>query len=525
MWSLRSPRKYLAGITFFSLSPFNHCYSLQSFLYFLMKACKKIFTAFFLLVWIGFLPAQDHPSIHQEEWEYYRNNPESAVIHADTIPSVPLSSLYKSSALNAMVYGFHPYWMNGNEVHYQYDLLTHLAYFSADVDPATGNFSSTHNYSTANVITQAKNAGVKVHLTIVCFSNHATLWANQSSVNNLVNNIIAKVKERNIDGVNIDFESMVSSDALPFKNFILQLGDTLKKYNKELTVELFAVDWRGIFPASFFTDVDHVVDSYFIMLYAYYYSGSTTAGPNSPLRISSASGYHVLKSINSYLDKGCPPEKLIAGFPYYGIDWPVSGSTRMASTTAKGSSRFYNVVKNNYLDTMQVSNVFFDATYSTPWYRYYNGSTWRQTWHDDSLSLAIKYDSVKAINIAGVGIWALGYDVPEPELWNLLRYKFTDITSVQSNNTIPSVFSLEQNYPNPFNPSTIIEFTLRETGHTTLKIYDAIGREVAVLANEVLGAGIYHHRIFDARRLASGIYFARLQTGSNTQIRKLMLIK
>ena len=490
-----------------------------------MKACKNIFTALFLLVWIGILPAQEHPSIHQEEWEYYRENPDAVAANISAVPPLYRYDRSTSSKPNALVYGFHPYWMNGNEGYYQYDLLSHLAYFSADVDPATGNFSSTHNYSTANVITQAKNAGVKVHLTIVCFSNHATLWANQSSVNNLVNNIITKVKERNIDGVNIDFESMKSSDAAPFKNFILQLGDTLKKYDKELCVELFAVDWNGIFPASFFADVDHVVDSYFIMLYAYYYSGSSTAGPNSPLRAFAASGYHVLKSISSYLTKGCPPEKLIAGFPYYGIDWPVSSSTRMASTTAKGSSRFYNVVKNNYLDTMQASNVFFDATYATPWYRYYNGTAWRQTWHDDSLSLAMKYDSVKAKNIGGVGMWALGYDVPEQELWNLLRNKFTDITAVRTVGEMPLQFSLDQNYPNPFNPSTTIGFTLMKTDHATLKIYDAIGREVAVLVNEVLEAGIHHHRIFDAGRLASGLYFARLVSGSNVQVKKLMLMK
>ena len=174
---------------------------------------------------------------------------------------------------------------------------------------------------------------------------------------------------------------------------------------------------------------------------------------------------------------------------------------------------------------MQVSNVFFDATYATPWYRYYNGTTWRQTWHDDSLSLAMKYDSVKTKNIGGVGMWALGYDVPEPELWNLLRYKFTDITDVTPDINIPMSLSLEQNYPNPFNPSTTIGFTLRETGHTTLKIYDAIGREVAVLANEVLNAGVYHHRIFYAGRLASGVYFARLTSGGIHLYMKLLLVK
>ncbi|MFZ4619889.1 MAG: FG-GAP-like repeat-containing protein [Bacteroidota bacterium] len=89
----------------------------------------------------------------------------------------------------------------------------------------------------------------------------------------------------------------------------------------------------------------------------------------------------------------------------------------------------------------------------------------------------------------------------------------------------PAKFSLEQNFPNPFNPSTTIGFTLQVSGMTTLKVYDAIGREVAMLANEYLEAGVYHQRTFDAATLPSGIYFARLQSDRSIQIRKMMLLK
>ncbi len=89
----------------------------------------------------------------------------------------------------------------------------------------------------------------------------------------------------------------------------------------------------------------------------------------------------------------------------------------------------------------------------------------------------------------------------------------------------PSVFALSQNYPNPFNPSTTIEFTLQTSGLTSLKIYDAIGREVATLVNEVLEAGVYHQGTFDASRLASGVYFARLTSTGKVQIKKMVLMK
>ena len=89
----------------------------------------------------------------------------------------------------------------------------------------------------------------------------------------------------------------------------------------------------------------------------------------------------------------------------------------------------------------------------------------------------------------------------------------------------PAKFELAQNYPNPFNPSTTIGFTLQVSGIASLKIYDAVGREVAILANEYLEAGVYHQRTFDAAKLSSGIYLARLQNGNSIQIKKMILMK
>jgi hypothetical protein len=90
--------------------------------------------------------------------------------------------------------------------------------------------------------------------------------------------------------------------------------------------------------------------------------------------------------------------------------------------------------------------------------------------------------------------------------------------------SIPKLFALEQNYPNPFNPSTVINYQLPVNNLVTLKVYDAIGREVATLVNEVKGAGYYSVQ-FNASQLTSGVYFAQLVSGEKTQIRKMSLIK
>jgi hypothetical protein len=90
--------------------------------------------------------------------------------------------------------------------------------------------------------------------------------------------------------------------------------------------------------------------------------------------------------------------------------------------------------------------------------------------------------------------------------------------------TAPLSFSLEQNYPNPFNPITTIKFNLPEKEFVSLKVYDIIGKETAVLLNEEKPAGL-HSVQFDASGLSSGTYFYKLQAGSKIITRKMLLLK
>ena len=75
---------------------------------------------------------------------------------------------------------------------------------------------------------------------------------------------------------------------------------------------------------------------------------------------------------------------------------------------------------------------------------------------------------------------------------------------------VPLEYALQQNYPNPFNPSTTIQFSIVDPQFTTLRVYDVLGREVAVLVHEWKAPGRYQV-VFDGSGLASGMYFCRLQ--------------
>lgn len=89
---------------------------------------------------------------------------------------------------------------------------------------------------------------------------------------------------------------------------------------------------------------------------------------------------------------------------------------------------------------------------------------------------------------------------------------------------LPGSFSLEQNYPNPFNPATSIAFTLGRASRASLKVFDILGREVALVANGQYPAGT-HTVEFDARTLSSGVYIYRLDAEGFTDVRKMVFMK
>ena len=85
-------------------------------------------------------------------------------------------------------------------------------------------------------------------------------------------------------------------------------------------------------------------------------------------------------------------------------------------------------------------------------------------------------------------------------------------------------FSLSQNYPNPFNPTTMIEYSIPQNSFVTLKVYNVLGQEVASLVNQEQKASNYAVN-FDASRLASGMYFYKIQAGSYSLTKKMLLLK
>ena len=126
--------------------------------------------------------------------------------------------------------------------------------------------------------------------------------------------------------------------------------------------------------------------------------------------------------------------------------------------------------------------------------------------------------------------WAAGNKYPS-ETGIILKTITGGLTNLNYNPAqIPQEFRLYQNYPNPFNPVTQLEFIISESGFVSLKVYDLLGKEVAVLVNEKLSPGRYKVE-FNARNarqgsnLSSGVYFVRMESGDFRDIKRMVLIK
>lgn len=420
---------------------------------------KRSLSALVLLIALGALHAQapQKPiSIFREQSEFYQKFKFTTEQQWDSLNRaltghqfVQRSVTQKaagSCTLNKRVYGWHPYWNGSTYLNYDWSMLSDLCYFDYSVSPTTGNNTNgSFAWNTSGAVTNAIANGVNAHICATLFSSHSTFWASSTAQQTLISNLITLVQNRGGKGVNIDFEGMGSSDKVPFTNFMINLCNQMHAAipGSEVSIALYAVDWSGTFDMA---TLNQYVDYFIFMGYDYYWSGSTTAGPEAPLyNYQTSYNYTLSKTITYYIKQGASPSKLLAGLPYYGREWETAGSTAPSATTGGfTSSRTYSVVKDNV--SGYYNNVLWEPNSFSEYYSFQVGGAWRQCWIDDASTLGYRYDVVNQRAIGGIGIWALGYDDGYTELWDMIRDKFSGCAVVPCSDTIWDMGGPLRNY-------------------------------------------------------------------------------
>jgi len=111
-----------------------------------------------------------------------------------------------------------------------------------------------------------------------------------------------------------------------------------------------------------------------------------------------------------------------------------------------------------------------------------------------------------------------------PSWWITFKYRQSNVSDVTRNNEVADVFELYQNYPNPFNQTTTIKFTIQISGFVSLKVYNLLGQEVAILVNMELENG-QHKVVWNAENIPSGVYIYRLNAGNLIKSKRMLFLK
>lgn len=324
---------------------------------------------------------------------------------ADSVPSPEVT-----------VYGYHAYW-TGDPAHLDFSRLSHVAIFNVGLE-SDGSLSSTANWTDVadEVVSLAHAAGTKVHLCITGFDDTELNSVLPSATHRAtaVAELASLVEAYGADGVNVDFEGMDASNRAHLVSFV----EELKAEVDEVVLATPAVDWQDAYD---YAELARVSDGLFIMGYGYHWS-SGDPGPVGPLFGGDPwSAYSLAWTVEDYLDKGAPADKIILGLPLYGREWPSESHDIPGTATDSGTA----VVMSTAMDRAHTETPWFDEVSRTP----YLLPAGTQLWYDDVDSTRERIAWAVEAGLQGVGFWALQYEPTGLGFWEMVTEETTYLTA------------------------------------------------------------------------------------------------
>lgn len=387
-----------------------------------------------------------------------------------------------------IVYGYLPWWELEHVKYLQLDKLTDIAYFgfylNSDgsfkkvrdddiLEPGYNNWIE--NKDLKKLIKKADKYEIRFAVTVVAHEDDTIdeFLNCQSCWKTLLVNLKEEMNKQGVKNVNINFEHSEQTTeeiAKKFSEFVYFMNSELdKEYGDSfVVVSAFASSTTETRISSDLDSLGKACDGIFIMGYDFHRIGSTNAGAVAPI---DREGLDIREMLGEFLAH-IPPNKLILGVPYYGYNWVVNESIPNAKvkdvvveeetelktedsenvkeeiktegvlsekleedkTEDEGNeeskdsvyseSQTYAATKDMILELKP--EVMWDENAKSSYFTYVSKDTneLRQVYYEDERSLREKYRLIKTNDLAGVGIWALGYDEGYTELWNLLYEDF-----------------------------------------------------------------------------------------------------
>ncbi len=333
------------------------------------------------------------------------------------------------------VFGFAPYWTLSKIGKIDWNLLTTFAYFSLPVNADGSIGRDTYEWSVfrgeklKGYLKEAEDHDVKKVVTLTQMETDVIeqFLNDQSAWEQLSRESVEILIENNLDGVNIDFEYIPSDNELKrkFSEFVKTYSDNLNSNlkNPYITVSVLAssVRFNRIYDVA---ALAQHTDGVFMMAYDFYYPGSDMIGPSAPLYgFNDGEGpfwYDVSTAVDDFVAVA-DSKKIILGIGMYGWNYPaysplpktnkVSGARAHATTNEKAQN-------DEILQSSLIGG--WDDFAKVAWRGYWDNNGWHVIYLEDERSLGHKLDFASKKDLAGVGIWALGYE-GNSQLWSMLR--------------------------------------------------------------------------------------------------------
>lgn len=375
-----------------------------------------------------------------------------------TYPDTPplQSLLYFAQSLlsphenfNRQIIGFLPYWRLDNIPTIRLNALSEINYFSLSVaqdghilkeingqnDPGWNGWIQ---QKTKALITKAHIMDTQVTVTITAQDNQLieSILDNKSFQQHLISDTLEQIRQRRLNGVNIDFEYSGEPDRIlqqEFTTFSKNLAIQLRRQDKNALLEL------SIMPLSArqkdLYDFSHLVPMYdrFIgMSYDYYGQNSDIAGPVAPMD-GFKQGTYFFDVTTTYADylKDIPKNKLVMGIPTYGWEWAVENGKIMKSKTFPPDSPDNYAAVISYARAREDKNLLSNQCYWDPlseetwcWFKDKQSGIDHQAWIVDNRSLQVRFDYANQHNLGGIALWTLGLDKTYPDIWERLQGTF-----------------------------------------------------------------------------------------------------
>lgn len=347
----------------------------------------RVFSLFFLLILIGGAGFMLYAMKRSEEGK--------------ATPEPPL----KGKVYEVELLGWVVYWDAKSEKRFveNADKFTWVSPTWYDID---GNGDISERGFSEKLIQVAREHGVKVVPLIANkgFSSEVghSILTDPEIREKVLEGIVKIVAEKNYDGINIDFEGIDPADREALSRFICDLSERLHGLGKELSIDVPAKTratyegWSGAFD---YAELAKCVDYLVIMIYDYHWSGGEP-GPVSPL------GW--FKQVLSYVVATVPKEKIVAGIPVYGYDWPAGGKGRGIT--------YEECVRQAELHGVEIS---FDAESGEVTYKYESGGVLHEVWCNTAKSAELRFEAALEYGINRIAFWRVGAE--DPRFWSIIK--------------------------------------------------------------------------------------------------------